>query len=410
MTDQVSGIDRQIIAALEPINLTLSMLSSHDQRVGAKVFYSDADFIQAVRRYYVATVEVSADGLTLTDRRSLSRGVSGFLGYVQAIFPNFRKGILTDLRYAYGRSFSELYKNSLSLKKLLEAGPAFEEPEIVSLVLPDQQSSPIYAKVEDNRVVLESGQPLHPLLRKEAVNETRQYLQKELSELDKALKASNIDRKYVEAFSRLRELIQFKDDAGAIAFGLHVKMISHLTARIEEEMSEVLNIQISSTLTHAAYFAAQYKDWMDFVQNAQNYPSRDIIESEIERALADVTSTLESNSVTVDERIPETIRLLLRVLSGTSEDRIQAVYAGVRAVENFCIAAIRYSYEQAKRLVQDAASKSRPAIVNIGAAAIILITLDVISNFMPVIKNASELSWILENLPKIERIGKILNK
>jgi hypothetical protein len=40
------------------------------------------------------------------------------------------------------------------------------------------------------------------------------------------------------------------------------------------------------------------------------------------------------------------------MLSGNTEDRTQAMYAGVRSIENFCIAAIKYSYEQAKRLVE----------------------------------------------------------
>ena len=83
------------------------------------------------------------------------------------------------------------------------------------------------------------------------------------------------------------------------------------------------------------------------------------------------------------------------------------VYEGV---ENFCIATIKYSYEQAKRFVQDSASKARPKLVTIGAATIIVLALQVISNFMPVIKNASELNWIIENLPHIEKISKSLSK
>jgi hypothetical protein len=95
---------------------------------------------------------------------------------------------------------------------------------------------------------------------------------------------------------------------------------------------------------------------------------------------------------------------------GSADDRTQAIYAGVRSVENFCIATIKYSYEQAKLFLQDAAGKARPKLVTLGAATIIVLALQVISNFMPVIRNASELNWIVENLPNIEKISKILRK
>jgi hypothetical protein len=168
--------------------------------------------------------------------------------------------MVTELRNHFGKSLSQLYKNSIVLKKLLDAAAPSDDINIVPLILPDQQSSLIYTKVEHDRVVLDSGHPLHPFLRKEAIAETRQYLRDELAEIDKALKTSNVDRKYVEAFSQLSELIRFKDDAGAISFGLHIKMISHLTKKIEEELSEILNVQIASTLTHSAYFAIQRLD------------------------------------------------------------------------------------------------------------------------------------------------------
>jgi hypothetical protein len=408
MANPSSGLDVQIAAIADAVKLTLGMIASQDQRVGAKVLYKDNTFIEVVRDYYLATLRINTSPTAAPARAALKNKLDAFVAYVQANKP-LEGGILTQLRRNYGRSFSELYKNSLTLQKLLEAGVS-EEANLEALVVPDQQSSPIYTKVEGNRIVLDSGQPLHPLLRKEAMLKTRQYLRQELVELTKALQASNVDRKYVDAFSRLHELIQFDDDSGAIAFALHSKLMSHLTTKIESELSDVLSIQISSTLTHSAYFAAQYKDWIDFVHNAQNYPPRDILQETLEDALANVTNTLESNPDTVDRRIPESIRMLMKILLGNLEDRIQGTYASVRAIENFCIAAIRYSYDEAKRLVQDAASKARPAIVNIGAAAIIIITLNVITSFMPVIKHASELSWILENLPKIERIGKILAK
>jgi hypothetical protein len=413
MADQMTGSDRQIARILEPIGLSLGLLVAQDQRVGAKVLYKDAEFVRAVRQYYLAVTSFKSDTTNahaIALRNELVDGLSVFLRYVQKAFPKYKRGILTTLRGKFGGAFSLLYKNSLVLEKLLSTGLTADDGVVGPLVLPEQQSSPIYTKVEHDRVVLDSGHPPHPLLRKKAILETRRYLQRELAEIDGALKSSNVDRKYVEAFSRLSELIQFKDDAGAISFGLHVKMMSNLTSRIEEELSEVLNVQIAATLTHSAYFASQYKDWMEFVHNAQNYPPRDAIESRIEEALANVTEVLERNSVVVDERIPASIRSLLLMLSGSADDRTQAMYAGVRGVENFCIAAIKYSYEQAKQFAQDTASKARPALVTIGAGVLIMLTLQVISNFMPVIKNASELNWILENLPKIEKIGKILSK
>ena len=110
----------------------------------------------------------------------------------------------------------------------------------------------------------------------------------------------------------------------------------------------------------------------------------------------------------MDQRIPESIRLITILLKGTREDRINAVYAGVRGVENICISTVKYAYDQAIQLLKDSGNKARPTLVRLGAAAIIGIALTVISTFMPVIKNASELNWIIENLPRIEKIAHIL--
>lgn len=384
---------------------------SQDQRVGAKPLFRDERFMSVTRMYLASSMELANGAANSeTDRKRLQNAVIEFIAYVRSLFPNHKRGILTVLRREYGRALTELYKDSLTLQKLLEAASTGEVFELEPLSLPEQKSSPIYTKVENNRITLDQGHSLHPFLRKEAIAQTRSYLRRELSELESALRGSNVDRKYVEAFARLQTLIDFKDDAGAISFGLHVKLISNITSKIEAELSDVLNIQISSTLTHSAYFAAQYKDWVEFLQNAQSYPSREQIDEQIDSALARVEATLSSNSENVDEEIPKSFQLVRSILTGTSEDRKQAIYAGVRGVENVCIAAITFAYEEAKRLTHDSASKARPTLVRLGAGAIIMIALSVISNFMPVIKNAAELNWILDNLPKIEKIGKILNK
>lgn len=405
-----SALDRQIRTTIDLIYPSMSMLVSQDHRVGARQLYHQQQFVDVTRAYFLAMMATQTQSPTDRDRKILLATIAEFVTYIRSLFPQHKRGILTPVRQQFGRSLTELYKNTLTLQKLLEARISDEDSELGLLVLPEQQSSPIYTKIENDRIILDSGHSLHPLLRKEAIGRTRDYLQKELSELDATLRDSNIDRKYVETFARLGILIKFEDDAGAIAFGLHAKLLSNLTAKIENELADVLNVRISSTLTHAAYFASQYKDWIDFVQNSQSYPSRDAIDSEIDKALAEVETRLLNSSDTVDERIPQTLQFVRNILSGTAEDRKQAIYAGVRGVENLCITAITYSYDQAKRLIQDSAKKARPALVGLGAAAIIIIALNVISDFMPVIRNAPELNWILENLPKIEKIGKILTK
>lgn len=407
MADGSTELERRIAKALEPIGSTLLLLVAQDQRVGAKALYSDPEFNACIRRYYSPILDHSSRPLLPIAQAELRDGVLKFIDYVQGRFPHYGKRMVTELRRDHGKSFSQLYKNSVALLMLLDIPSPDEE---ISIVLPDQRSSPIYTRVEFDRVILDSGNPLHPLLRKEAIAETRKYLYNELSQIDKALQGSNVDRKYVEAFSRLADLISFKDDAGAITFGLHVKLVSQLTRKIEDELSEIFNVQIASTLTHSAYFASQYKDWMEFVHNAENYPSRSVIEDSIEGCLAEVTDLLQRNSNTVDERIPNSIKVLLVMLKGTAEQRTHAIYASVRSVENFCIATVKYSYEQAKRFMQDVGGMARPVLIAIGSAAIIGLALDVIMQFMPVIRIASELNWIVENLPNIEKIGRILKR
>lgn len=405
-TAHFDAVKDRVQGSLGPILDTLYMILNKDQRLGAKLLYHQ-EGLDNVVQYYLLALTSLRDNWKQENYDSLYKQTSLFIEFIQALFPNDRSRMVTVLRSRFGASFSALFKNSVALLKLMENGVS-ELSVLEPIDIPEQRASPIYTKVEAERLTLDSGHPLHPFLRKEGVDETRKYLRQQLAELSATLRESNVDRKYVEAFSKLVELIGFEDDAGAISFGLHVRLISHLTKGIEGELSDVLIVQIASTLTHSAYFASQYKDWVEFLHNAQAYPSRQVVETDIEAVLDSVASALSESSESVDERIPESIRFISRMLKGAREDRINAIYAGVRGLENICISTIKYAYEQAILFLQDAGSKARPTLVRLGAVAMIRVALAVISNSMPLIKNATELNWILENLPRIEKLKHIL--
>ncbi|TKT72171.1 hypothetical protein YH63_012485 [Afipia massiliensis] len=403
---QSEGNKNQILKLLVPISETLYLLIKQDQRLGAKFLYKKKDFQAVAQKYFLASNDAGRS-LTPENFERLFVSTAEFIDFFRQLFPHDRSRMVTTLRRNGGNSLAVIYKNSFALLKLLEMGFP-EDANLLPMDLPEQQASPIYTKIVSDRVVLDEGHPLHSFLRKEGVDETRRYLQKELERLNDILKASNVDRKYLDSFVRLTELIGFKDDAGAISFGLHVQMVSHLTKAAEQELSEVLVVQIGSTLTHSAYFASQYKDWVDFLQSAHSYPSRQLVENDIQEALDNVARTLAEKPESVDPRIPESIRFISSMMRGTSEERVNAIYAGVRGVENICIATIKYAYDEAVRFVQDAGKKARPALVKIGSVVIIGVALTVIYNFMPVIKGAPELRWILENLQTIEKISRLL--
>lgn len=417
MGDYNDLFSKQILDCLRKIRDPIAMLHREDQRVGGKLFYSDKRFKDIIGDYYSVLLDCLHSPI---DQRvvGIDERVTGpliqvsgqFIEYVQSRFSKDRSRILTALRKNAGASFSNLYKTTVRMRELLVASALDRADDSdVSLTLPEQHSSLIYTKVENGRVTLDSGHPLHPFLRKESVDETRRYLRGEIISLDKNLRKSNVDPKYIEAFARLIELIEFKDDAGAISFGLHIRMISQLSKALEAELSDILNIQISSTLTHSSYFASQYKDWLDFVRNAQGYPARASVDEQIDKSLSDVNKVLKGNPKVIDERIPQSIQFLQTMLNGSKNDRLNASYAGVRSIENICISAISYSHEQAKQLLIDSISKSRKPLATIGAGLIIVVAIEIISNFMPIIKSAPELSWILENLAKITKLSKILS-
>jgi hypothetical protein len=382
------------------------MIASRDQRLGAKSLYDHPRLEVVVRNYLAAAVDLSSDW-TQKDFDGVYWAALEFLQSLRVMFPHDHSRMVTVLRSNFGAALSTLFKNTVALTRLMENGVS-EESSIDAIAIPDQQPSPIYTKVEADRIVLDEGHPIHAFLRKGAVDETRNYLRKELVELGETLKTSNLDRKYVETFLKLTELINFKDDSGAISFGLHVRLVSSLTKEIERELSEILTVKIGATLTHSAYFASQYKDWVEFLANAQAYSSRQSVENSIEAVMSDVTILLEKNSQSVDERIPQSLRFISMMLKGTQEDRKNAIYAGVRGLENICISALKYSYEQALLLIQDAGRKARPTLVRVGAVTIVALALALISNSMPLIRTAPELGWILENLPRIEKLGRVL--
>jgi hypothetical protein len=401
-----SDVREQILAILTPILETLHMIVVSDKRLTSlSLPYRDKNFSTVVGAFHFSGAGLFQSWSRKKCADLLVSAVS-FVNLVKAAYPDDHSRMLTVLRRQEGGAFSNLYRNTLSLIDSIRPS-VLDEPFPESESIPGQQASSIYAKIDGGRIVLDSDQPLHPLVRKENVVETRDYLRQQFVELSEIIHSSNVDRRYSQSFGCLVDLIDFTGDAGAISFGLHVKLVSQLTKAIEEELPEILAVRIASTLTHAGYFSSQYKDWVEFLRNAQDYPSRQSVDENINDVLEQVVFVL-SEPETVDEKIPQSIRLISALLNGSAEDRANAVYAAVRGIENICIAATRYIYTEAVTFLQDTYKKARPSLVRIGAVAIVGVTLSVISSFMPVIKIAPELNWILDNLPSIERVGKLL--
>jgi hypothetical protein len=385
------------------------LIAKRDGRIHvAQTIYQNRDFLDVLTRYFSFLSACNTE-ITESNVSELKQAVRTYLVTVDSMFDYAKPQFLTTMRSVGGRTFVNAYKRSVELRKMLELESS-DDLNLEPIDVPNQQPSPIYAKIEENKIVLDLGHSLRPLLDRGALENSRKYLKGELAALSDTLTNSNIDRRFVGVFLNLNRLIDFKDDAGAIALGLHVRAVGHLMRAIEHEVSDVIALQISSILTHIGYFAAQYKDWIEFLTNAQHYPARETIEEGIDQALESLCDTLIAHAASVDQRIPDSIRLISQLLKGTREDRANAIYAGVRGFENICIVAVRYAYDQAVAFVRDAGSTARPTLVKIAAGTIILVALSMIADFLPVIRSAPELNWILENLPRFEKIQRILNR
>src|SRR5207248_2121461 len=102
-----------------------------------------------------------------------------FTELVEGIFGTERRS--APIRSEVGGAFADLYSSSKTIQTLISDVKVSSTDQRLELIdVPEQQSSPIYAKVESERIVLDTGRDLHPLLRKEALTETRKYLQTEL--------------------------------------------------------------------------------------------------------------------------------------------------------------------------------------------------------------------------------------
>jgi hypothetical protein len=222
------------------------------------------------------------------------------------------------------------------------------------------------------------------------------------------LQSSNVDRRLTLEISKLSILLEFEDDSGAIILGLHTKKVSNMASQIEHEISPVLTVQVSSTLTQVSHFASQYKDWIDFLRNAAQYPAMQAIEGSIDSSVGKFANVLAANPANVDERILTTVKLIENSLTDGTEIREGAIYAAVRGFENICIVAVKFAFDQVIALLKETGEKLRRYAATTIAAAIVVLTMGMIGSFMPVIKAAPELNWILENLPKIEKLRDLI--
>jgi hypothetical protein len=329
-----------------------------------------------------------------------------YIKVVDAIFSDSRPRFLTSMRAAGGRTFLRAYKDAVSLEKILDA--SLSDDELVPTNVPDQKPSPIYAKIEGSKIVMDSGRTLQPLLSVHSLERTRLYLKGELLQLIESLQASNVDRRLIVEIFKLGELLKFEDDAGAIVLGLHTKKVIQMALQIEHEISAVLGVQVSSTLTQLSHFAAQYKDWIEFLRNAAQYPAKQAVEGSIDGAVERFVEVLAANPDNVDRRIPATVKLIEGSLSEDSEIRSGAIYAAVRGFENVCIVAVKFAFDQVIALLKETTEKVRNYSAKILAVTIVTLAIGMITSFMPVIKAAPELNWVLENLPKIEKIRELI--
>jgi hypothetical protein len=310
------------------------------------------------------------------------------------------------MREQGGPSIVDTYRGAVDLEKILSASLVFDDLKPTNL--PEQKPSPIYAKVEGQKIVLDSGRSLQPLLSVASLAQTRSYLKGEVEQLIDSLESSNVDRRLIFEFSKLSNLVDFKDDSGAIVLGLHTKKVGHMASQIENEFSAVLAVQISSTLTQLLHFASQYQDWIDFLRNAAQYPARQEVEETIDQSVRKFVDVLSENIANVDEKIPATVKIIENSLREDSETRGGAIYAAVRGFENVCVVTVKFAFDQVVALLKETAEKVRSYSAKILAVTIVTLAIGIIGSFMPVIKVAPELNWILENLPKIEKIKELI--
>jgi hypothetical protein len=393
-------LKRQIGKTAEKIFL----FANKDGRVAVPIsLYDEVKYAQALDKFAQEFLLIIPD-FNEFRLRKLRLAAIDYVAEVSALFGH-RKKILTEMRVGFGTAFVDAYKYSNELIRLIDAEEL--DSEFSPDNIPEQSPSAIYAKVEDKKIVLDEGAGLHPLLRPGALEQTRAYLMQEVEVISIELEKSNVDRRFVNTFKILRGRLSFQDDAGAISLGLHVRAILQILKSVQDEISDILTAQLAANLTHISYFASQYQDWVDFVRNAQTYPGRELVEGEIEKAIENLNITLGSNPETVDKRIPESFHLFTKLLDGDVDDRRNAIYATVRGFENICIATIRFVYAEAVQFLKDSTNKARSTLVNVAAATIVVLTLALIADFMPVIKSAPELNWLLENLPRLEKISNL---
>ena len=335
----------------------------------------------------------------------LRNSVRGYLATVDAMFLQARPRFITTMRAVGGTTFVKAYKAAQVLEKFLDASLVVDDLSPTNI--PDQKPSPIYAKIEGQKIVLDSGRTLQPLLSINSIERTKSYLKEELTQLVESLQSSNVDRRLTFEVSKLLKLMEFEDDSGAIVLGLHTKKVSSMTSQIEHEISSVLTVQISSTLTQVSHFASQYKDWIDFLRNASQYPAKEAVEGSIDLSVENFIEVLTAHPENVDDKIIETVKLIEGSLAGR-EIRAGAIYAAVRGFENVCIVAVKFAFDQVLTLLKETGEKVRSYAAKTIAAAIIVLTVGMVGSFMPVIRAAPELNWILENLPKIEKLRELI--
>ena len=385
----------------------VALIHNQDGRLRVdQSIYNDEQFTSSLRELLVDVLDFKVsknhDGAA-----KLHRSTRIYLAAVDAMFLNARPRLLTTMRKVGGTTFVNAYKDAQSLEGILDASLVASD-EFSPINVPDQKPSPIYAKIDGQKIVLDLGRSLQPLLSANSIEKTKSYLKAELIQLVDSLQSSNVDRRLTLEISKLSILLEFEDDSGAIILGLHTKKVSNMASQIEHEISPVLTVQVSSTLTQVSHFASQYKDWIDFLRNAAQYPAMQAIEGSINSSVGKFANVLAANPANVDERILTTVKLIENSLTDGTEIREGAIYAAVRGFENICIVAVKFAFDQVIALLKETGEKLRRYAATTIAAAIVVLTMGMIGSFMPVIKAAPELNWILENLPKIEKLRDLI--
>lgn len=308
--------------------------------------------------------------------------------------------VLEAVRLLIDATNEQLAKGQLTLFEGQESGSKKELAEL-RRITPAQKIAPVKFEIKEGKLMLAVQSNATERSDHANITAAREELLRRGEKLIKELERSNCDRRLIEQFQYVKDLIDYDDNI--VKIGLSNMSCDLMCDACNSGLPEAINAMLRAHTRGVDMFAAQFPEWNKFVQNAVESKIDDTDAILIAKATDNLILQLEAEPRYVDPKVPATLSRLNRLIRRPGVPTKRAAFAMLRSLENLVSKVFSFGSE----FLDQTTRKTIDNLSSIAAKAVVLglLTMAVsgATSIAPVAEKVHELKWLKEAVELVQK-------